>query len=70
MTDDHGMLITGIAKDQNGNEYYLVKNSWGTDQKFKGYFYASKPFVLMNTLDIMVHRDAIPKHIREKLGLK
>lgn len=70
MTDDHGMLITGTATDQNGNLYYLVKNSWGTDGKYKGYFYASRPFVLMNTIDIMVHRDAIPEQIREKLGFK
>jgi bleomycin hydrolase len=69
-TDDHGMLITGIAKDQNGNAYYLVKNSWGADDhKFKGYFYASKPFVELKTLDIMVHKNAIPKEIRKKLGL-
>lgn len=69
-TDDHGMLITGLAKDQNGNAYYLVKNSWGADDhKFKGYFYASKPFVELKTLDIMVHKNAIPKEIRKKLGL-
>jgi bleomycin hydrolase len=69
LTDDHGMQITGIAKDQDGNEYYLVKNSWGTDQKYKGYLYASKPYVLLNTIDIMVHKDAIPKQIRKKLNL-
>jgi aminopeptidase C len=63
------MLITGVAKDQKGNEYYLVKNSWGTDQKYMGYFYASKSYVLLNTLDVMVHQDAIPKQIRQKLGL-
>ncbi|HOW24027.1 MAG TPA: C1 family peptidase [Bacteroidales bacterium] len=68
LTDDHGMQITGIAKDQDGNTYYLVKNSWGTDQKYKGYLYASKPYVLLNTIDIMVHKDAIPKQIRKKLG--
>ncbi|MCX6234652.1 MAG: aminopeptidase [Bacteroidetes bacterium] len=70
MTDDHGMHITGIAKDQNGNLYYIVKNSWGTDAKYKGYMYASKPYVLMNTLDIMVNKDGIPKEIKTKLGIK
>jgi len=69
LTDDHGMQITGIAKDQDGNGYYLVKNSWGTDQKYKGYLYASKSYVLLNTIDIMVHKDAIPKQIRKKLNL-
>jgi len=68
-TDDHGMHIIGIAKDQNGNLYYKVKNSWGTDQKYDGYFYASKAFVEYKTMDIVVHKDALPKAIRKKLGL-
>ena len=29
-TDDHGMHVTGMMKDQNGTIYYKVKNSWGT----------------------------------------
>jgi len=67
--DDHGMHITGTAKDQNGNLYYIVKNSWGTDDhKYKGYFYASVPYVALKTIDIMVHKDAVPKDIRKKLG--
>jgi bleomycin hydrolase len=69
-TDDHGMLLTGIATDQNGNEYYIVKNSWGNDEhKYHGLLYASKPYVRLKTMDIMVHKDAIPKDIRKKLGL-
>lgn len=68
-TDDHGMHIIGKVKDQEGNEYYMVKNSWGTgDHKYQGYLYASKPFVALKTMDIMVHKNAIPKHIRKKLG--
>lgn len=68
-TDDHGMVLVGKAKDQVGNIYYKVKNSWGTDGKYNGYFYASKPFVLYKTISIMIHKDAIPKDIRKKLGL-
>jgi len=70
-TDDHGMLIMGMAHDQKGNKYYMVKNSWGTDteNEYKGYFFASEPFVLYKTIDIMVHKDAIPKHIRKKLNI-
>lgn len=69
-TDDHGMHIYGMAKDQDGNIYYIVKNSWGTDgHKYDGHFYASKPFVELKTMDIMVNKNAIPKDIRTKLGL-
>ena len=68
-TDDHGMQIYGIAKDQNGVEYYMVKNSWGEAGTYKGLWYASKAFVRYKTMNIIVHKNAIPKHIRKKLGL-
>ena len=68
-TDDHGMLIYGIAKDQKGTEYYMVKNSWGEAGTYKGIWYASKAFVRYKTMNIIVHKDAIPAEIREKLGL-
>lgn len=67
-TDDHGMHITGLAKDQDGTDYYYVKNSWGTTgNDYNGFFYASKPFVAYKTIDILVHKDAIPKEILKKL---
>ena len=69
-TDDHGMLIYGIAKDQTGKKFYMVKNSWGTDNKYKGTWYASEPFVAYKTMTIVVHKDALPKAIKTKLGLK
>ena len=69
-TDDHGMVITGMAEDQNGNLYYIVKNSWGTDNHiYDGYFYASEPFVKYKTMNIMVNKNAIPKKIRKKLDI-
>ena len=68
-TDDHGMLIVGTAKDQAGNPYYKVKNSWGDYNDYDGYFYASRPYVRYKTMSIMVHKDAIPKSIRKKLDL-
>ena len=69
-TDDHGMQIYGIAKDKDGVEYYMVKNSWGEAGKYKGIWYASKAFVRYKTMNIVVHKNAIPKDIRKKLGIK
>ncbi len=69
-TDDHSIHITGIAHDQNGTKYYLVKNSWNvTGNPYKGYFYASESFLRYKTISIMVHKNAIPKDIAKKLGL-
>lgn len=68
-TDDHGMIIVGKAKDQNGNNYYKVKNSWDTNQVYDGYFYVSEPYFLAKTLDIYVNRAAIPAGIAKKMGL-
>ena len=68
-TDDHGMLIYGIAKDQNGKEYFMVKNSWGFSGKYKGIWYASKAFVAYKTMNFLIHKDGIPKKIAKKLGL-
>ena len=69
-TDDHGMLIYGIAKDQTGRKYYMVKNSWGTDTKYKGIWYVTEAFVAYKTINIAVHKDALPKALRTKLGIK
>lgn len=68
-TDDHGMQIYGTAKDQYGNLYYLIKNSWGTDSPYKGTWYASKSFVEHKTINILIHKDVIPKEISKKIKL-
>ena len=68
-TDDHLMHLTGTAKDQNGTIYYLTKNSWGETNDLDGYLYMSEAFVKLKTIAIMVHKDAIPKEIKEKLKL-
>ena len=69
-TDDHGMHIYGTAEDQNGTKYFLVKNSWGETGKYDGIWYASDAFVRYKTLNIVVHKDALPEHIAKKLGIK
>ena len=69
LTDDHGMQIFGIARDQKGNKFYMVKNSWGATGNYKGIWYASEAFVKGQTMDMMMHKDAIPAATRKKLGL-
>lgn len=69
-TDDHGMHIYGLAKDQNGNPYFIVKNSWGKAGDYEGIWYASDAYVRYKTLNIIVHKDALPKSIKKKLGIK
>ena len=69
LTDDHGMLIYGKAKDQTGREYYMVKNSWGPTGKYEGVWYMSKNFILAKLMDFMVNKNAIPKDIRKKLNI-
>jgi bleomycin hydrolase len=68
-TDDHGMHIVGTAKDQNGTVYYKVKNSWGEYNEYEGYFYASKAYVALRTIDIMIHKNALPKASAKALGI-
>ena len=68
-TDDHGMHIVGISKDQNGKEYYIVKNSWGNTNDYSGYMYATKEFVKYKTISILLHKDAMQKQIKNKLSI-
>ncbi len=67
LTDDHGMLIYGIAKDQTGRKYYMVKNSWGTAGDYKGIWYMSENFIVAKTMDFLVNKNAIPKDILKKM---
>lgn len=67
-TDDHAMHIVGIAKDQMGKEYYIVKNSWGTTNDYKGYLYVSKNFVKYKTTSFMVNKGGVPADIAKKIG--
>ncbi|MCQ2157212.1 MAG: aminopeptidase [Bacteroidales bacterium] len=70
ITDDHGMQIFGIAKDQFGNKYYMVKNSWGETGKYKGIWYASEAFVKAQSMDIVLHKSALSKDLKAKLNIK
>jgi len=68
-TDDHGMHIVGLAKDQNGREYYIVKNSWGLTNDYKGYLYVTKEFVRYKTTAFLLNKGGIPTDIRQKTGI-
>lgn len=70
-TDDHGLHLIGIAQDQEGKKFYIVKNSWGIENNpYKGFIYISEAYIKLKTMDIMVNKNSIPKEIRQKLGLK
>jgi len=68
-TDDHGMHIVGLAKDQDGKEFYIVKNSWGTVNEYKGFLYVSKAYVQYKTTSILVNKKAIPKSLKKKMHI-
>lgn len=68
-TDDHGMHIVGVSKDQNGKEYYIVKNSWGATNDYKGYLYMTKNFVKYKTTAILLNKGGLPKDISKKLNI-
>lgn len=70
-TDDHGMQIFGIAKDQNGKKYYMVKNSWGKQRSdYNGIWYITEAYMKYKTNEVLVHKDAIPAPIKKKLGIQ
>ena len=66
-TDDHAMHIVGLVKDQNGKEYYRVKNSWGETNDYKGYLYVTKAFVQLKTTGILLNKAGVPKMLKNKL---
>lgn len=66
-TDDHGMVIVGIAKDQKGNKFYKVKNSWDTKHIYNGFFYVSAPYFLEKTMNIAVRKEGVPSSIAKKI---
>lgn len=58
-TDDHLMHLVGTARDQDGNKYYIVKNSWGEISPFKGYVYMSEAYVKMKTVAIFLNKEGM-----------
>jgi len=69
-TDDHLMHIVGAARDQRGNNFYKIKNSWGTDSKYEGYYYISVPYFKLRTINIMVNKEVLQGQMKRKLGIQ
>lgn len=51
-----------------GKEYYIVKNSWGATNDYKGYLYVTKNFVKYKTTSFMVNKGGVPTDISKKIG--
>ncbi len=68
-TDDHGMHATGLVTDQNGKKYFRIKNSWGTQNDCGGYLFCSMPYFRYKTINIYLHKNALPKDLAKKLGI-
>ncbi len=68
-TDDHGMHIVGLYKDQKGTRYFLVKNSWGTSNYPKGFLYVSENYFKYKTINIYLHKDGVMPSLKKKINL-
>jgi bleomycin hydrolase len=66
-TDDHLMHIVGKVKDQKGNMYYKVKNSWGTNGKNNGFVYMSVPYMKLKAISVLLHKDILTKKTKKEL---
>lgn len=68
-TDDHLMHIVGKVKDQKGNVYYKVKNSWGADKGRDGYVYMSVAYMRLKSISVLLSKDGLIKKTRKALSL-
>jgi len=66
-TDDHLMHITGMAEDEEGSMYFIVKNSHGTANPYGGYLYVSIPYFRLKTTSILIHQRSLPEDISRRL---
>lgn len=70
-TDNHLMHIIGLARTKDGKKFYIVKNSYGTnDGPYNGYIYMSEAYLKLQTVSIMINKNSLPKEIRKSIDTK
>lgn len=72
VTDDHLMHIVGITKGSDNKNYFVVKNSWGYKiglKDYKGHVLVSYAYFKLNTISVMLHKDALSDSLKKKLKL-
>lgn len=67
--DDHLMQFVGIKRSKGGKDFFATKNSWNEIGPFNGFLYTSEAYFALNTIAVIVVKDAIPADIKAKLGL-
>jgi len=55
-TDDHLMHLVGIAKNDQGTKFYIIKNSWGELSDYKGYLMMSESYFRAKTVGISINK--------------
>lgn len=53
-TDDHCMAVVGLARDSCGHRYFIMKNSWGTDNPYGGLVYVAEDYVRLKTVAVVM----------------
>ena len=58
-TDDHCMAIVGLGHDADGNSYFILKNSWGTNNRYSGLMFMSFEYFREKTIAIGMTNEAL-----------
>ena len=57
----HAMAIVGLARDQDGEHYFIMKNSWGEIGPYKGLEYVSYKQFSKETVAVEMTKEAYEK---------
>ncbi|MGC8803051.1 MAG: C1 family peptidase [Bacteroidales bacterium] len=68
-TDDHSLVLVGIAYDKSGRKYYYAKNSWGVfNTPYQGYMFVSKDYLQYKIITLLIRKQVLPSALLQKLG--